>query len=186
MNNTLSLVGLALGLWLGLSLADFDQVLFFLRHRSIVTHSIIIPLLAYLFVPRSHSWVRMGLVGVCVGMAVHLSFDFFPNAWQGFALINLPLYGSLDQTLSTVWIGSNIVACFYLSLLLFKEGWEVIAAAIGMSIAFLLYAPGESVFWSALFLLAAALLVALILPESSASAVQRARSRLKFEKGVTV
>ncbi|NJL32525.1 MAG: hypothetical protein HC893_00050 [Chloroflexaceae bacterium] len=173
-----SLLALAIGLWLGLSLADFDQVLFFLRHRSAITHSALIPALALLFASRQN-WLRMGLIGAFIGMAVHLSFDLFPLSWSGYALINVPLFGYLDATLSMLWISLNITICFYLALLLFEEGYEVLSASIGLGVAFLLYAPGETVFWSALFALTVTLGFALLLPGSKASAVQMVKGRLK-------
>lgn len=114
------------GLAIGLSLADIDQVFFFLRHRSIVTHGILLPYLAYLLVKQpQQSWLRMGVVGLSIGMAIHLGFDLFPASWRGFALLYAPLFGSLGPVFSRIWVIANIVACLYLALLMVKHKQEL-------------------------------------------------------------
>jgi hypothetical protein len=177
--HSLSILSFVVGLWIGVSLADFDHTLAFLRHRSIVTHGAIIPLVIYLLAPKNQDWVRMGLVGLFIGMAAHLSYDLFPNGWGTFARINVPFYGYLSPTLSIIWISLNVVASLYIALLIVQKGHEVGIAAVGLVVAFMGCAPNENAFWSPLIGLVVALGLALVLPGSAADASRLIQRRLK-------
>lgn len=145
------------GAAIGLFLPDTDRVFPFLLHRSIMTHSALIPLVGYLSFQRAPTdWKRAGLIGLCVAMAVHMSFDLFPARWVGFALIRVPFIGSLGQTSSVLWLLASVVACTYLALhLLHSRNELVLAGAIGL-IIFMVASRVEQVFWPVLFVLMAA------------------------------
>jgi len=91
----------AVWVFAGVYFPDIDLLLP-LDHRSILTHSIL-PVLAM---------ARLGAgpaaAGLSLGMGIHLSADLFPGAWSGFALIQVPLAGSLGP-LSPAWILANAV-----------------------------------------------------------------------------
>jgi hypothetical protein len=161
----LALLALIGGAAIGLFLPDVDRSFPFLLHRSILTHSALIPLLCAVSLSRTPSaWKRCAVIGLCTAMAVHLSFDLFPVLWMGFALIQVPLYGSLGATLSMVWILGSSIACLYLALWLLTSRIElVLAVGVGLS-AFLIAARTERVFWPALFALLLAGLLAMCLP----------------------
>jgi hypothetical protein len=161
----LALLTLIGGAAIGLFLPDVDRSFPFLLHRSILTHSALIPLLCALSLQQpSPSWKRYAVIGLATTMAVHLSFDLFPVLWMGFALIHLPLYGSLGATLSIVWILGSSIACLYLVLRLLASRAELaITVGVGLS-AFLFAARTERVFWPALFALLLAGLLAMCLP----------------------
>lgn len=114
----IALVALFCGAALGLSLPDTDHVFFFLRHRSMVTHSVLFPFLAYYFSRDSKYWVRMGATGLALAITVHLCFDLFPADWRGYALLYIPFGGALPGTMSWLWLFGNMVACWYISFLL--------------------------------------------------------------------
>lgn len=100
--------------WAGLFFPDIDLALqFFLGHRSILTHSALMPLLALRF------WTRdappLPVAWFSFGVAVHLFADVFPRSWRGFALVELPFsVVSLGPALSPIWIGANAVVCLWL------------------------------------------------------------------------
>lgn len=160
-----SLLALIGGAAIGLFLPDVDRSFPFLLHRSILTHSALIPLLCALSLQHtSPSWKRCATIGLSTAVAVHLSFDLFPVLWMGFALIHLPLYGWLGATLSMVWILGSCIACLYLALRLLASRAELaISVGVGLS-AFLFAARTERVFWPALFALLLAGLLAMCLP----------------------
>lgn len=158
----LALIG---GAAIGLFLPDVDRSFPFLLHRSVLTHSALIPLLCALGLQQTPpTWKRCAITGLSTAMAVHLSFDLFPVVWMGFALIHIPLYGWLGATLSMVWILGSCIACLYLALRSISNHTElVLALGVGLS-AFLFAARTERVFWSALFALLLAGILAICLP----------------------
>lgn len=149
-----SLLALVIGAAVGLYLPDTDRVFPFLLHRSLLTHGVLLPL-GVLWLTRSSraEWQRFALMGLGTALAVHLSFDLFPSLWMGYALISVPFLGQLSGTLSILWIASSIVAALYLALYLMQSKTELTIVFALSAGAFLLAAPGERVFWSALLML---------------------------------
>ena len=177
----LMLVPLVAGLAVGLTLADVDTVFTFLTHRSLVTHSFLLPLGAF-FVFKSlkepQDWVRIVVVGLCIGMAIHLSFDVFPVGWRGRALIHVPVYGYLNAAMSVVWMSVSIIVCLYIALHNLHEAVEVAVSTIALCLAFGFASRFEQFFWQSLAVLVAGLVVALFLPESHEAAVQKLRKHV--------
>jgi hypothetical protein len=177
MKHVLLAIAFAVGLWIGGAMADFDHTLPFLVHRSIVTHGVLIPLLAYVLLPKEQEWIRLGLIGVFAGMGAHLVYDLFPSAWIGTALISVPGYGRLPGAPSAIWVALNVIASLYIALLLVRHSYDVGLAAVGLAVTFLGYAPKEHAFWWPLVALAAALVVALVLPGSKVDALRMMQQR---------
>jgi membrane-bound metal-dependent hydrolase YbcI (DUF457 family) len=94
------------GLWLGLWLPDTDLILLpVLHHRSIITHSILIPYLAYLFFSKRIPGEFVA--GLYAGIAIHLSADML-STMTGFAMIWLPWPIKFPLgPLSIVWMLGN-------------------------------------------------------------------------------
>ena len=127
---------LALGLIIGAIFPDIDRYLPFLQHRSLLTHGIFIPVLLFIWVrfrPLLH-WVRTLCLGFCATLATHLSFDLFPLAWKGFALIHIPGYGRMSAGFSWGWIIVSIIGCTYLAASCILSGAEIFAALIGVGV----------------------------------------------------
>ncbi len=129
-------VALVLGLYLGEWVPDVDQDYGFLTHRSVFTHGWLLPLLLFSLVAGKRALsLRLFAAGFCLGVAVHLSFDLFPRAWQGFALIHVPVFGWTYPVISWVWIAGSMLACVYLALRLITnvlQGIGVIAGEVAM------------------------------------------------------
>jgi len=130
------LVLLGVGLLAGEWLPDTDQSIKFLQHRSIVTHGLLVPLLLFLVATNSDAIpVRWFSLGVSLGFAVHLGFDLFPKAWQGFALISVPLYGWTPSWFSIAWIAGSLFCCAYMAARLtrgYMEGVLYLASIAGV------------------------------------------------------
>jgi len=159
-----SLAALVAGAAIGLSLADMDRAFFFLTHRSIVTHGLLLPLLCFYLVQGRADWFRAGAAGLCLTMAVHLSFDLFPVGWFGYAVVHVPLWGRLDNTLSILWFLASMVTCSALALRLLDS-----PAALGLALAvaggfFLFASRGEAHFWYPLLVLLLTFGAATLLP----------------------
>ena len=127
--NKAYLVILYISLLAGLEFPDFDlHLLFFLGHRSILTHGIIIPFLLYTFLNNeryskisnkifgrffsnknvSKEVLDYVYIGFLIGIAIHLCADLFPKAWIGFALIKFPPWISMGAPFSIAWMLVNI------------------------------------------------------------------------------
>lgn len=128
----------ALGLLLvqvGLVLPDIDQRIPFMGHRSILTHSVLLPLLL-----RGRWPAVAGLLAG--GIAVHLAADLLPRGWYGYALVRLPFLGPLDATLSQVFLAANAALGLYLYHLASREPatrrmlWAMLAASAAVYVLF--------------------------------------------------
>lgn len=91
----------------GTTIPDTDQWLPLLGHRSIVTHSMLIPALVVL------RWAMVGgmLAG---GFAIHLAADLLSRKWVGYALVKLPVAGSLGATGSQLFLAVNALLGLWL------------------------------------------------------------------------
>jgi hypothetical protein len=73
--------------FIGLGLPDIDlAVLPILHHRSIVTHSVLVPILA---LSIANMPARFGACGFVLGISIHLSADILSPA-RGFGMVWLP------------------------------------------------------------------------------------------------
>ena len=127
--NKAYLVILYVSLLAGLEFPDFDlHVLFFLGHRSILTHGILVPFFLYKFLTiESYSKISNKIfgrffsnkniskevldyvyIGFLIGIAIHLCADLFPKAWIGFALIKFPPWISMGAPFSIAWMLLNM------------------------------------------------------------------------------
>ena len=82
---------LSLGYFVGLFFPDTDQSFqLLLGHRSIITHSILLPYLLYLYFNKKNNLTPLKtilIVGIYLGIGLHLSADLHPKAFRGYALI---------------------------------------------------------------------------------------------------
>ena len=112
--------------FLGLGFPDIDQLpgLFaILHHRSIVTHSIIIP--AALLAIRN-SAIRFSACGFILGISIHLAADVLSSP-KGFGMIWLPWPIKIPLGwLSPAWLAINaLVGMVWVKILLLRlKGWS--------------------------------------------------------------
>jgi hypothetical protein len=156
---------LLIGIVAGLALPDLDLKWSFLGHRSIVTHGLLLPILLFgLARKQEHVTTRLLAVGFSLSSAVHLSFDLFPKAWTGYALIYIPGYGRTSPEFSWFWTALNIVICMYLALVLVSSVLELVAFVIGLLTTFSLQAVQTSILVPALVAIVVATGIALAMP----------------------
>lgn len=155
----LGALALLLCLFAGLTLPDVDQWLP-LDHRSALSHSVLPALLASL-----RAWARPAAAGLALGIGLHLSADFFPEAMTGFATVKMPFAGSIGAGWSYAWIGANAALCGWIGAMLADRELRnpmlrlaVVAAVVLFGVSYLLAVDGG---WQALFFLAAAGWIAL-------------------------
>lgn len=89
-------------IYAGTKVPDSDQWLPLLDHRSAVTHSLLLPLLLF-----PHWPLVAGLIAG--GVTIHLAADLLSRKWVGYALIKVPILGTLDATSSRLFIAANVL-----------------------------------------------------------------------------
>lgn len=171
----LSLIALTAAVYIGLHLPDVDQRVGFLLHRSILTHGPLLPILAFFLALGDNPVQRRLGMGMEAGYAVHLAFDLFPQAWQGYALISLPGYGWTPAIFSWIWITATMLICFSLAIKLSRNAMDSIILLIAVAATFLFAAIGESTFWRPLGVTVASVLICywLIGPDQEKSSSRR-------------
>ena len=155
----LSLVALALAVYIGLKFPDLDQRAGFLLHRSIITHGPWLSLLAFAFALGNNPVQRRLGAGICIGIAVHMAFDLFPRAWQGYALISLPVYGWTPSVFSWLWISATMLISFGLATKLCRNAMDLAILFLAVVGALLFVLPNEDALWRPMAVTAAGLLV---------------------------
>ena len=90
-----------------------------LGHRSIITHSILLPyLMHHFFIKKKdqpNSYLVILIIGFYLGIAIHLSADLYPKGWRGTAFIKLPGNSSIGEGPSIIWMFLNVVVGTYFS-----------------------------------------------------------------------
>ena len=140
-----SAAAFAAGAWAGLKLPDIDQRTDLLLHRSILTHGPLVPMVVYILVRNARRLsVRAFPMFLCLGLVVHLSFDLFPRAWMGYALISIPTYGWLPPVLSIAWMSASALLCAFWASRLVRGMQEFPLLIFGVLAIFVYAAPNEA------------------------------------------
>ena len=112
------------GVWFGLAWPDSDLLaLGVLHHRSVVTHSILLPLILMRWVPSDM------YAGMLYGISIHLWADSLSTA-TGFAQVYTPVINiGFGEELSLIWLLGNAVVGFVLATICYKRvPWIAIGA----------------------------------------------------------
>ena len=142
---------------IGLIFPDFDsyniQTSFFqnfIEHRSILTHSILVPYLFYYYAKKKHKLnnnVITIIIGLFLGLALHLTADIYPKNGNENELIKLPGNISFGK-FSFLWISLNTLVSFYISKVLLnkyfnKKYYRTIYLIIGLLLVciYILFEP---------------------------------------------
>ncbi len=152
-------VFVAVGLHYGIGMPDIDQRTNLLLHRSIITHSPLIPLILLILASRIGLGLYSFAMGISIAFAVHHAFDLFPRGWAGAALISIPFYGWTPGLFSWIWIAFTMCACAYLAARL-VQGWlDKVWYLFGFIYIFILTAPKEHTWFGPVVALAVAIIV---------------------------
>jgi len=151
----LGIVLLLFAMWMGLKLPDIDQswlkLPYFIWHRSILTHGLLIPL--FLLVQfyacgkktKNDPLPRLGLMGLLIGLSVHFAFDLFPRSWVwSFARIHVPMYGWTPTWFSQLWLAASLLFCLHMGCRLLRSVNELFLSLTVLVVAFVLCAQTES------------------------------------------
>lgn len=168
-----SILGILVGMSIGIKFADIDLLFpeWFLYHRALLTHGLLVPVLLAWAVWRTRYQILRGItIGFCVTNAIHLSFDLFPRAWWGHALIHIFVW-AFPPWLSWLWIAVSIVVCLSIARFLMRTLPDILMAGFGIVSGFLAYLH-EGLF-RALLAFVVAGIVAFLLPFSKDSSASK-------------
>ena len=143
----LSILALAVAAYIGLKLPDIDQQVGFLLHRSIITHGPLFPLAAFFLGQIDNPLTRRFGTGICLGYSIHMAFDLFPQAWQGYALISIPGYGWIPSVASWICIAATMLLCLALAVKLARHLGDVIIVVVALAAIFVFASGNEASFW---------------------------------------
>lgn len=123
---------LAVAAFVGLWAPDVDLWLIrLLHHRSILTHSVLLPFLVLWALPELGP---AAVSGAFLGVAVHMTADLLSPS-HGFGRIWLPepFQVSLGRW-SALWLMLNALAASWLAVAVLPagEGWRVLATVVGV------------------------------------------------------
>ena len=152
-------VFVVVGLHCGIVMPDIDQRINLLLHRSIITHSPLIPLILLFLALRIGLGLYAFAMGVNIGFAVHHAFDLFPKGWMGTALISIPFYDYTPGLFSWIWIAFTTLACAYLAARLAQGQLDRIWYLLGFIYIFILTVPKEGAWFGPVVTLVIAVLV---------------------------
>ena len=101
--------------FLSFYLPDIDQgFLFFLGHRSAITHSFLIPFLIYYFYlekkEKPNKIIQIVTLSLFFGFSAHFCADLIVKGWRGFSLITF-LGIRFPAFVSILWIFANAIIC---------------------------------------------------------------------------
>ena len=156
----LVLMGLVIGAKLGIKFADVDQRFpeWLLHHRALLTHGAIVPLLLASITAFTQIQIIRGFtIGFCVTNAVHLSFDLFPKAWRGYALIHF-FDWSLPPVGSWLWIALGIIISLLIAYLLWRTFVDLMVVVGSVIFGFSVYAH-EGIWFPAIAFFSSVILV---------------------------
>ena len=143
----LGLVALAIAAYAGLKLPDIDQRVDVLLHRSIITHGPLLPALALAFALNSNLVLRRIGAGVCAGLGVHFAFDLFPQAWQGYALISLPVYRWTSPVFSWICLGASLLLSMCFAVKSSRSIVDTVVLVVALAVSFWYASGNERTFW---------------------------------------
>ena len=152
-------VFIVVGLHCGIGMPDIDQHTDLLLHRSIITHSPLIPLILLLLAVRIGFGLHAFAIGVSIGFAVHHAFDLFPTGWAGYALISIPFYGWTPPLFSWIWIAFTTLICAYLAARLVQGRLDRLWYLLGFIYIFILTVPKEGAWFGPVVALVVAVIV---------------------------
>lgn len=151
--------------WAGLNLPDVDQRVAWswLIHRSILTHSPLIPLAIYIgvVIVGKPQVFRLPAMYLSLGFAAHLAFDLFPKEWIGFALIRLPCCyeGPLPTSASILLIGGGMLICAVIAARLIRSFADAVVFVCGAAAIFFIASRSEATLFGPLVSMLGALIV---------------------------
>lgn len=165
-NNNLYLVVVAILMisffYIGLKFPDIDLKFKSIGHRSIITHSPLLPLILFILHETNMLWLvyakkyditRYFIIGLSLGIALHLLYDLRPKSFKGTALIKFPyMKKGLTVNQSIYFMLISVIILLLISIYQVKTIFEIIIMSIIFFITVIVNKKTERGFYTVVFL----------------------------------
>ena len=165
-NNNLYLVVVAILMisffYIGFKFPDIDLKFKSIGHRSIITHSPLLPLILFILHETNMLWLvyakkyditRYFIIGLSLGIALHLLYDLRPKSFKGTALIKFPyMKKGLTVNQSIYFMLISVIILLLISIYQVKTIFEIIIMSIIFFITVIINKKTERGFYTVVFL----------------------------------
>lgn len=144
--------------YIGLKFPDIDLKIKGLGHRSILTHSPLLTVGLWILHKKNYLWLvykgkyditNYVIIGLALGIAVHLLYDLRPKSFKGSALITYPyVKGSLSINESIIFMLISVLINLFLVISYVKTLYEMLILFILFIITLIKKKNVEKGFWT--------------------------------------
>lgn len=148
--------------YIGFKFPDIDLKIKNMGHRSILTHSPLLPLTLFILHESNMLWLVYGgkydvtryfIIGLSIGIALHLLYDLRPKSFKGTALIKYPyMKKGLNVNQSITFMFCSVILLLLMSIYQAKTIFEIIIISIIFLLTVALNRKTERGFYSVVFL----------------------------------
>lgn len=148
--------------YIGFKFPDIDLKFKSIGHRSIITHSPLLPLMLFILHETNMLWLvyakkyditRYFIIGLSLGIALHLLYDLRPKSFKGTALIKFPyIKKGLTVNQSIYFMLISVIILLFISIYQVKTIFEIIIMSIIFLITVIANKKTEKGFYTVVFL----------------------------------
>ena len=148
--------------YIGFKFPDIDLKFKSIGHRSIITHSPLLPLMLFILHETNMLWLvyakkyditRYFIIGLSLGIALHLLYDLRPKSFKGTALIKFPyIKKGLTVNQSIYFMLISVIILLFISIYQVKTIFEIIIMSIIFLITVIANRKTEKGFYTVVFL----------------------------------
>ena len=127
--------------YIGFKFPDIDLKFKSIGHRSVITHSPLLPLMLFILHETNMLWLvyatkkyditRYFIIGLSLGIALHLLYDLRPKSFKGTALIKFPyMKKGLTVNQSIYFMLISVIILLLISIYQVKTIFEIIIMSV--------------------------------------------------------
>lgn len=144
--------------YIGLKYPDVDLKIKGLGHRSIVTHSFFLTTILMYLHKKNYLWLvysakyditRFMIIGLALGIAIHILYDLRPKAYKGTALIKFPYMNrglSVNQSIAFMLL--TVGVCLFTVIFYVKTLYEMLILLFLLIFTIIKKRKVEKGFWT--------------------------------------
>mgnify|MGYP000091630231 FL=1 len=148
--------------YIGFKFPDIDLKFKSIGHRSIITHSPLLPLMLFILHETNMLWLvyakkyditRYFIIGLSLGIALHLLYDLRPKSFKGTALIKFPyIKKGLTINQSIYFMLISVIILLLISIYQVRTIFEIIIMSVIFLITVIVNRKTEKGFYTVVFL----------------------------------
>lgn len=148
--------------YIGFKFPDIDLKFKSIGHRSVITHSPLLPLMLFILHETNMLWLvyakkyditRYFIIGLSLGIALHLLYDLRPKSFKGTALIKFPyIKKGLTINQSIYFMLISVIILLLISIYQVRTIFEIIIMSVIFLITVIVNRKTEKGFYTVVFL----------------------------------